>query len=40
MFKVASSVFVEQIFMRIGFLTVSIMVAKLGTDAFAAHRWE
>ena len=38
MFKVASSVFVEQIFMRIGFLTVSIMVAKLGTDAFAAHQ--
>ena len=29
---------VEQIFMRIGFLTVSIMVAKLGTDAFAAHQ--
>ena len=28
----------EQIFMRIGFLTVSIMVAKLGTDAFAAHQ--
>lgn len=38
MAKVASSVFVEQIFMRIGFLTVSIMVAKLGTEAFAAHQ--
>lgn len=38
MAKIASSVFVEQIFMRIGFLTVSIMVAKLGTAAFAAHQ--
>lgn len=38
MAKIASSVFVEQVFMRIGFLTVSIMVAKLGTAAFAAHQ--
>ena len=36
MAKIASSVFVEQVFMRIGFLTVSIMVAKLGTAAYAA----
>lgn len=38
MAKIAASVFVEQIFMRIGFLTVALMVAKLGTDAFAAHQ--
>lgn len=38
MAKIASSVFVEQIFMRIGFLTVSIMVARLGTAAYAAHQ--
>ncbi len=38
MFNVAASVFVEQIFMRIGFLTVSMMVANQGTAAFAAHQ--
>ena len=38
MAKIASSVFLEQIFMRIGFMTVALMVAKLGTDAFAAHQ--
>ncbi len=38
MAKIASSVFVEQVFMRVGFLTVSIMVAKLGTAAYAAHQ--
>lgn len=36
--KIASSVFAEQVFMRIGFLTVSIMVARLGTAAYAAHQ--
>ena len=38
MAKIASSVFAEQVFMRIGFLTVSIMVANLGTAAYAAHQ--
>lgn len=38
MVRIASSVFVEQIFMRIGFLTVSMMVANQGTEAFAAHQ--
>lgn len=38
MAKIAASVFVEQVFMRTGFLLVSIMVAKLGTAAFAAHQ--
>lgn len=38
MVKIASSAFVEQVFMRIGFLTVSIMVANLGTAAYAAHQ--
>lgn len=36
--KIASSVFVEQILMRLGFMSVAIMAAKLGTDAFAAHQ--
>lgn len=38
MVKIASSVFLEQICMRIGFLSVSLMVAKLGTASFAAHQ--
>ena len=38
MVKIASSVFVEQIFMRIGFLVSSMMVANLGTAAFATHQ--
>lgn len=37
LFKVASSTFIEQIMIRIGFMSVSIMTARLGTDAFAAH---
>ena len=36
-FNLASNVFVEQIFLRIGFLSVSVMAAKLGTQAYAAH---
>ena len=36
--SVSSSSFVEQIFNRIGFLTFAIIVAKLGTEAFAAHQ--
>ena len=38
MVKIASSVFLEQIFMRIGFLVSSMMVANLGTAAFATHQ--
>ena len=38
MAKIAASVFVEQIFMRIGFLSVSVMVARLGTSDFAVHQ--
>ena len=38
MVRIGSSVFIEQIFMRVGFLTVSMMVANLGTEAFAAHQ--
>ncbi|MDO4296096.1 MAG: MATE family efflux transporter [bacterium] len=38
MVKISSSVFVEQILLRIGFMSVSIMAAKLGTQAFAAHQ--
>ena len=36
-FKVSSSAFVEQVFMRIGFLLYAIMVAKLGTLQYATH---
>lgn len=37
-FNLASSVFVEQILLRVGFMSVSVMAAKLGTRAFAAHQ--
>ena len=37
-FALSSNVFVEQIFLRIGFMSVSVMAAKLGTQAFAAHQ--
>lgn len=36
-FKVSGSAFVEQVFMRIGFLAYAIIVAKLGTTAYATH---
>lgn len=36
--NIGSSTLAEQIFLRIGFLTYSILVAHLGTDAFAAHQ--
>lgn len=38
MVKISSSVFLEQILLRVGFMSVSIMTAKLGTQAFAAHQ--
>lgn len=37
-FRLSSNVFVEQIFLRIGFMSVAVMAAKLGTQAFAAHQ--
>ena len=37
-FNIGSSTLAEQIFLRIGFLIYAIIVAKLGTDAFAAHQ--
>ena len=36
--NIGSSTLAEQIFLRIGFLTFSIVVANLGTTAFAAHQ--
>lgn len=36
--NIGSSTLAEQIFLRIGFLIYAIIVAKLGTDAFAAHQ--
>lgn len=35
--KVSGSAFVEQVFMRIGFLAYAVIVAKLGTTAYATH---
>lgn len=36
--NIGSSTLAEQLFLRIGFLTYSIIVANLGTTAFAAHQ--
>ena len=36
--NIGSSTLAEQLFLRIGFLTYSIVVANLGTVAFAAHQ--
>ncbi|MBC5630420.1 MATE family efflux transporter [Clostridium sp. NSJ-6] len=38
LFSVGASSFVEQIFMRTGFLLYSLIIANLGTSAFAAHQ--
>lgn len=36
--RLGSNMFIENIAMRVGFLTTAILAAKLGTDAFAAHQ--
>lgn len=36
--RIGSNIFVEQILMRVGFMSVAVMAAKLGTEAFAAHQ--
>ncbi len=36
--NLGSSTLAEQIFLRIGFLTYAMIVARLGTNAFAAHQ--
>lgn len=38
MVKVGSSIFLEQVLMRIGFSATAIMAADMGTDAMAAHQ--
>ena len=38
LYKVGSGALVEQAFLRIGFLLYAVVVANLGTDAFAAHQ--
>ncbi len=35
--KVSSSAFVEQVFMRIGFLAYAAIIARLGTTSYATH---
>ena len=37
-YQLASNLFVENIAMRVGFLTTAMLAARLGTDAFAAHQ--
>ncbi|MEG2699828.1 MAG: MATE family efflux transporter, partial [Hungatella sp.] len=37
-FRISSNIFLEQILIRIGFMSVAVMAAKLGTAAFAAHQ--
>lgn len=36
--KVGYSVFIEQVLMRIGFMSTAMMAAKMGTEAMAAHQ--
>ena len=38
MVRISSNIFLEQILMRIGFMSVAVMAAKMGTEAFAAHQ--
>lgn len=38
MFRISSNIFLEQLLLRVGFMSTAIMTAKLGTDAFAAHQ--
>ncbi len=38
LYKVGSGTFVEQAFLRIGFLLTALVIANLGTTAFAAHQ--
>lgn len=35
---IGSNIFVEQLLLRVGFMSTAVMTAKLGTDAFAAHQ--
>jgi len=37
-FQIGSNIFLEQILLRVGFMAVAVMAAKMGTDAFAAHQ--
>lgn len=38
LYGIASNTFIEQVFIRIGFMMVSVMAAKLGTESFAVHQ--
>ena len=37
-FRIGSNIFLEQLLLRIGFMSTAVMAAKLGTDVFAAHQ--
>ena len=36
--NIGSNIFLEQLLLRVGFMSTAVMTAKLGTDAFAAHQ--
>lgn len=38
MLRIGANIFVEQLLVRVGFMSVAIMAARQGTDAFAAHQ--
>ena len=38
MFKLGFSVFIEQVLMRVGFMSTAMMAAYMGTNAMAAHQ--
>ncbi len=37
-FHIGSNIFLEQLLLRVGFMSTAVMTAKLGTDVFAAHQ--
>lgn len=37
-FHIGSNIFLEQLLLRVGFMSTAVMAAKLGTDVFAAHQ--
>lgn len=38
MLRISANIFIEQLLIRVGFISVAIMAANQGTDAFAAHQ--
>lgn len=38
MLRIGSTIFLEQLLLRVGFMATAVMAADMGTDAFAAHQ--